>query len=361
MPVGDDERFMDRALELARSHPNTSPNPKVGAVVVRDGRIVAEGVHRGPGTPHAEAAALNGTLAAGTTLYVNLEPCTHTGRMPPCVPIIVGAGVARVVAAISDPDPRVNGRGFEELRTHGVEVSEGVRADQAAILNAAYLHHRVTGRPYVTLKLAMTLDGALAAPDGSSRWITSDSTRLRVHGRRRAADAVLVGAGTVVADDPRLTVRAIATDRQPLRIVVDASGRVPTSAAVFSQPGTTLIATTEGTSADCVRAWTEAGADVVALPRGPGGVDLKSLLMVLGERDCVDLICEGGAELAASLLRDDLVDALEIHYGPKLVGRGGLQLGDLGIRGMSEALQWRPRSTVLVDDDVLVTFERRGH
>jgi diaminohydroxyphosphoribosylaminopyrimidine deaminase / 5-amino-6-(5-phosphoribosylamino)uracil reductase len=359
--VGDDKRFMGRALELARSHPNASPNPKVGAVVVRDGNVIAEGVHRGPGTPHAEAAALSGTDAAGATLYVNLEPCPHTGRTPPCVPLILESGVVRVVAAISDPDPRVNGRGFELLRAHGVEVIEGVAGDEAAVVNAAYLHHRVTGGPYVTLKLAMTLDGALAAPDGSSRWITSEETRRRVHVRRRTADAVLVGAGTIVADDPRLTVRAVPTERQPLRVVVDASGRVPTSAAVFTEPGTILIATTEDTDVGRARAWSDAGAEVIALPRAPGGVDLKSLLMVLGERDCVDVLCEGGADLAASMLRDDLVDALEIHYGPKLVGRGGLQLGDLGIRGMAEALEWRPRAAEVVDGDMLVTVERRGH
>lgn len=357
--MGEDERFMARALEVACSRPNTSPNPKVGAVVVRNGTVVGEGVHGGPGTTHAEAAALSGVNATGGTLYVNLEPCNHTGRMPPCVPLIVGAGVKRVVAAIADPDPRVSGKGFEQLSANGVAVTIGVMAQEARRLNAAYLHHRVTGRPYVTLKLAMTLDGALAAPDGSSRWITSEDTRRLVHAHRRDVDAILVGAGTVISDDPRLTVRAVPSDRQPLRVVVDSSGRVPGSAAVFSQPGPALVACAEDTDAAAVRAWTRAGVGVIALPRGRGGVDLKALLVVLGgERNCTSVLCEGGAELAASLLRDDLVDSLQLHYGAKFVGRGGLQLGDLGVGSMHEALMWTPYGSEIAGGDVLVTLER---
>jgi diaminohydroxyphosphoribosylaminopyrimidine deaminase/5-amino-6-(5-phosphoribosylamino)uracil reductase len=357
--VDDDERFMARALELARAHPNTSPNPKVGAVIVRDGEIISEGAHRGSGTPHAEAAALEGVASSGTTMYVTLEPCNHIGRMPPCVPRIIEAGVTRVVAAISDPDPRVNGRGFEQLRATGIDVTDGVLAAEAVRVNAAYLHHRVTGRPRVTLKLAMTLDGALAAPDGSSRWITSDEARHRVHARRSEVDAVLVGAGTVVSDDPRLTARAVHANRQPLRVVADSSGRVPATAAIFSQPGVTLVATTEDTDGPAVRGWKAAGAEVIVLPRGATGVDLKALLAALGERDCMSVLCEGGARIAASLLRDDLVDELELHYGQRLVGRGGLQLGDLGVKTMDDALRWTPYAAEIVGGDVVVTTERR--
>ena len=359
--VGEDERFMDRAIELARSHRNTSPNPKVGAVVVRGGRILGEGVHRGPGTPHAEAVALDGIDATGATMYTNLEPCSHSGRMPPCAPLIAERGITRVVAAIVDPDVRVSGTGFEILRARGVAVTEGVRAREATDLNAAYLHHRRTGLPYVTLKLAMTLDGAMAAPDGSARWITSSATRRLVHERRREADAVVIGAGTVVTDDPQMTVRAVPADRQPLRVVVDSSGRVPVSAALFLEPGRSLIATAEDADPKRITDWRGAGANVIALPRGSAGIDLKSLLVYLGGHGCIDLLCEGGAELAASLVREDLVDVLEIHYGPKLIGRGGVHIGDLGIRSMAGASEWTLRATRVVDDDLLVTLERKGH
>src|SRR5918992_4105882 len=241
--VGDDELFMGRALELARSWPHTSPNPRVGAIVVRSGAVVAEGRHEGAGTPHAEMRALDGVDAAGATLYVNLEPCDHHGRTPPCAPAIAAAGVARVVAAHEDPDPRVRGRGFAALARHGIEVTTGVLAAKAERTNAAYLHHARTGLPLISLKLASSLDGRLAARDGSARWITGPLTRARVHARRAEVDAVMVGAGTVLADDPQLTARGDAVrspssalagpgasspgaigERQPTRVVVDATG-----------------------------------------------------------------------------------------------------------------------------------------
>jgi diaminohydroxyphosphoribosylaminopyrimidine deaminase/5-amino-6-(5-phosphoribosylamino)uracil reductase len=358
--VRDDEWFMAHVLKLARTHPNTSPNPRVGAVVVVDGEIVAEGVHRGPGTPHAEVAALTDVHARGGTLYVNLEPCNHTGRTRACVPLIVAAGVTRVVAAMSDPDPRVNGRGFESLRANGIEVVRGVLEDQALRLNLAYVHHRLTGRPHVTLKLALTLDGSLAAPDGSSRWITSDETRRRVHAQRSEADAVMVGAGTVANDDPRLTARTVGASRQPFRVIVDSSGRVPADAAVFREPGKAIVATVEGIDGSVLRSWRDAGAEVLVLPRGSGGVDLSSLLLALGKRDCIGVLCEGGPTLAASLLRDDLVDRLQLHYGPKLVGREGVKIGDLGVESMGDALEWRLEDSEVVDGDILVSLERKG-
>lgn len=359
--TSDDTRFMGRAIELARTTPPASPNPRVGAVLVRDGRVVAEGVHRGAGFPHAESDALAAAGdARGATCYVNLEPCVHHGLTPPCAPALVAAGIVRVVAAIEDPDPRVSGDGFAYLEDHGVAVASGVLAAEARALNAAYLHHRTTGRPHVTLKLALTLDGRLGAPDGSARWITSPETRVRVHRRRAEADAVMVGAGTVAADDPCLTARDVGAVRQPLRIAVDAAGRISPAARMFSPDGgPALIATTDRSSHEVQTAWKEAGAEVVVLPPDTeDGLDLDELIRQLGARGVLDLVCEGGAALATTLLRLDLVDRLEVHYGPLLAGAGGPEIGDLGVTSMIDARRWNTVSVERSGPDAIVLLER---
>ncbi|MDQ3958547.1 MAG: bifunctional diaminohydroxyphosphoribosylaminopyrimidine deaminase/5-amino-6-(5-phosphoribosylamino)uracil reductase RibD [Actinomycetota bacterium] len=351
-----DAGFMERAIELARRPAFVSPNPRVGAVVVRDGAPLAEGWHMGAGTPHAEARALAGVDAVEATLYVTLEPCVHQGRQPPCVPLVVGSGVARVVVAMEDPDPRVRGRGIAALRGAGVEVDVGVLSDEAERLNAPYLHHRRTGRAFVSLKLALTLDGRMAAPDGSSRWITGEETRRRVHARRLEADAVMVGAGTVLADDPSLTVRAVEALRQPARVVVDARGRVPADAAVFAG-GEVIVATTAACPHDAEIAWKESGAEVLVLPESPGGVDLAALTAALGGRGMVEVLCEGGPTLASSLIREGVADRLELHYGPLVTG-GGRSLQDLGVGTMAAALRFRIEEVQRAGDDVLVTLVR---
>lgn len=355
-----DEHFMRRALELAASVPNTSPNPKVGAVVVRDSRVLGEGAHDGWGSPHAEAVALDGIDARGATLYTNLEPCNHTGKTPPCAPLIVERGLVRVVAALEDPDPRSCGAGFGYLRDHGVDVTTGPLAAEAARLNAPYLHHRRTGRPFVTLKLAMTLDGRMAARDGSARWITSEATRRIVHAARLRADAILVGAETVVHDNPLLTVRDVAASRQPRRVFVDATGRVPPDAAIFGRGGQTIAAATDAVPHEVRTAWKEAGAEVVVLPSSREGVDLYALLGELGRGGCLDLLCEGGARLASSLLRAELVDRLEIHYGPRIVGRGGPAVGDVGVSSLDEARIWNLIDVRTSNGDIAATFEREA-
>jgi diaminohydroxyphosphoribosylaminopyrimidine deaminase / 5-amino-6-(5-phosphoribosylamino)uracil reductase len=352
----DDERFMTRALELARSVPNTSPNPKVGAVVARDGGIAGEGYHRGAGHPHAEADAIEGTDATGAVLYVTLEPCVHHGLTPPCAPMIVASGIVRVVIAIEDPDPRVSGRGIAYLREHGVQVQTGLLDRDAARDNAPFLHHRRTGRPLVTLKLALSLDGRLAAADGSATWITGPETRRSVHARRHEADAVMVGAGTIAADDPRLTVRAIEASRQPARIVVDSSGRTPPHAAVFGAEAPTIVATTDRAPESARRAWTETGAEVLVLPASDQGVDLRALMEELGSRDILDLYCEGGAALATSMLAEGCVDVLEVHYGPKVVGAGGPQLEDIGVKSLDDADPLEPLGVRSSGDDIIATY-----
>ena len=355
----DDERFMTEALDLAASAGFTSPNPRVGAVFVRDGVVVARGRHQGPGTAHAEAQAMQaGADVSGATLYVNLEPCVHHGHTPPCVSALVAAGIARVVVAGRDPDVRVRGRGLAALRAAGVEVREGVLGDAAARLNAAYAHHRSTGRPLVSLKLAFTLDGRLSAPDGSSRWITGPAARRRVHERRAEVDAVMVGAGTVVVDDPHLSARDVDARRQPARVVVDAVGRVPATARVFAPGARTIVATTAQAPHEAQLAWKEAGAEVELVAAGGGGVDLVALCAHLGADGMLEVLCEGGGALATSLLRAGLVDRLELHLGAAIVGPGGATLGDVGVTTMTGALRWRRLSTEPCDDDVIVVLER---
>jgi diaminohydroxyphosphoribosylaminopyrimidine deaminase/5-amino-6-(5-phosphoribosylamino)uracil reductase len=353
-----DEGFMARAIELARRAPRTHPNPRVGCVVVRDGAVIGEGWHRGAGHPHAEPIALAGLDARDATVYVTLEPCVHHGRTPPCAKAIIDAGVQRAVVAIADPDERVGGRGLAALAAAGLEVEVGVLADEAEALNAPYLHHRRTGTSFVSLKLALSLDGGLAAADRSARWITGELARGHVHQRRHEVDAVMVGAGTVVTDDPELTVRDFPATRQPIRIVVDASGRVPSTARIFSAEGNVIIATTDRGAEAEGAGWAQAGAEVVVLPATDRGVDLHGLLKELGARDFVEIMCEGGAELATSLLREGLVDRLELHYGPLLLGAGAVRLGDLGIRTMADVGRWSTSEVRATDEGFIATLVR---
>ena len=356
--VTEDERFMARALELAAQPAFTSPNPRVGAVVVRDGAVISENKHEGSGSPHAEALALANVDATGATLYVTLEPCAHQGKMPPCAPAVIQAGVTRVVAAIEDPDERVAGKGFVALGNAGIEVVVGVGEAEARAQNRAYLHHRRTNRPLVTLKLAMSLDGKIAAPDGSSKWITGQLSRKRVHARRLEADGVLIGAGTVLADDPLLTVRDVAARRQPVRVICDAGGKVPPTSHVFGD-GEVIVMTTDAADHSLKTGWKETGAEVVELPRSSdGGVDLSAMIENLGSRGWLEVYCEGGARLATSLLSEDLVDVLELNYGPILIGGSGLGLGDLGVTTIGDASRWRPLDVSRMGDDLVAVMER---
>lgn len=352
------EKHMHRALELAARATFTSPNPKVGSVLVRGGEVVGEGHHAGAGSDHAEIVALRAAFEpAGATVYVTLEPCTHRGRTPPCAPALIEAGIARVVVAMLDPDARVGGRGLAQLAESGVELITGVLESEARALNRTYIHHRLTGRPFVSLKLALSLDGRLAAPDGSARWITGPSARREAHRRRMEADAVVVGSGTALADDPALTVRDVPVVRQPARVLVDSSGRTPPSARLFDD-GDVVVVTTDACSHDVQTAWKESGAEVLVLPRSSEGVDLGAMLDALGQRCWLELYVEAGGRLATSLLKADLVDRLDVHHGPVVLGRGGPEIGELAIAAIDDARRWRLLGAEAVDDDVLMSYER---
>jgi diaminohydroxyphosphoribosylaminopyrimidine deaminase / 5-amino-6-(5-phosphoribosylamino)uracil reductase len=364
-----DEAWMARAVALAEGGRGTvSPNPMVGAVLVRDGRVVGEGFHEAAGRPHAEAVALAaaGELAAGATCYVTLEPCAHHGRTPPCADALVAAGVARVVAAVGDPDPRARGAGLERLRAAGVRVEVGTGAAEAAEQNAAYLTHRRLGRPRVTLKAAASLDGKVAAPDGTSQWITGPAARADGHRLRADADAVAVGAGTALTDDPRLTVRLPGwVGRQPLRVLVDATGRVGAGGHLFDGAAETLVATTRAAPAAALDAWKAAGAELLVCAPAPvpggQGVDLDDLARALGERGVLELLVEGGPRLQASFWAAGLADRLVWYLAPLAIGgqaAPGL-LGGAGAATLADARRLRLASVDRLGDDLrLVAYPR---
>lgn len=352
---------MRRACELAeRARGLTSPNPLVGAVVVAAGQIVGEGLHRAAGSPHAEVEALGaaGNRARGATLYVTLEPCVHWGRTPPCAPIVVEAGVRRVVVALRDPNPVVAGRGLEILRRAGIEVTAGVLETEVARQNRAFLTAMRKGRPHVTLKAAMTLDGKIADIHGDSRWITGEAGRREAHRLRSEADAIVVGIGTVLRDDPQLTVRLDSPwPREPLRVVLDAEARTPPAARVITA-GTAdraLIAIGEAVPADRVGRLTDTGATVVRLPVRGGRVGLPALLAHLHAREVRAVLVEGGAEAHAAFLEAALVDRVAVFVAPRLLGgrQATPMIAGAG-RTLKEALPLGPLSVRRLGEDILI-------
>lgn len=357
-PDRDDLARMSRALALAaRGRGMTSPNPMVGAVVVRDGAIIGEGFHAEAGGPHAEIVALAaaGEGARGATLYVTLEPCNHHGRTPPCTRAIRNAGVARVVASVVDPNPHVTGGGADVLRAAGIEVNVGVREDEARALNRAFFTAMRRGRPHVTLKSAMTLDGKIAARDGSSRWITGAEARAEAHRLRSESDAVIVGIGTALADDPALDVRLeMPWPREPWRVVVDSQARLPAHARVIGagRAERAVVAITDAAPSERVAALEAAGATVISCKSAHGRVDLADLAGRLFALDVIAMLVEGGAELNAGFLDAGLVDRVAIFLAPKLLGGAGAltPVGGPG-RGLAEALRLaRPTVRSLGDD-----------
>jgi diaminohydroxyphosphoribosylaminopyrimidine deaminase/5-amino-6-(5-phosphoribosylamino)uracil reductase len=342
-----------RAIELAtRADYRTSPNPMVGAVILDpDGLVAGEGYHRGPGSPHAEEEALAAARerARGGTLYVNLEPCSHAHRTPPCAQAVIGAGIRRVVVSMADPDERVRGAGISTLEAAGVETSVGVHEDRARRLNEFYIKHRLTGRPFVTAKFAMSLDGKIATRTGESRWITGEEARAHSHRLRHQYDAVLVGINTVIADDPELTVRLDGEDlRQPLRVVVDSQLRIRQSARVVG--ANTLIATT--------RTGRVGAAEVLCLPADASErVSLPALLEELGKRKLLSVLVEGGGEVHAAFLAQGLIDKAYAYIAPIVIGgRDAIgPVGGAGIERMKDAIRLREIDFARLGDDLVIS------
>lgn len=356
-----DEGFMREALKLARRGVGrTSPNPAVGAVVVSGGTIVGRGYHPKAGEPHAEIFALDeaGEKARGATLHVTLEPCCHTGRTPPCTDRILAAGVSRVVYAIGDPNPRVDGGGRRALEAAGISVQSGVLEGAARRLNEPFFHHVVTGRPHVTLKFAMSLDGRLAAPDGTSQWITSPAARREGHKLRDELDAILVGVATVLADDPQLTCRIPGRKtRNPLRVVLDSDLRTPPAARVLhTDAAPTLVIAAAGADAAKADAIRRTGAEVIEVSRGSGGVDVGEVLGALGGRGVTSLLVEGGATVAASFLRAGAGNRVVAFIAPTLIGGGPRYqaVSDIGVGTLSDALKLEHVTYKKIGGDLMI-------
>ncbi|BCW97730.1 MAG: riboflavin biosynthesis protein RibD [Armatimonadota bacterium] len=354
-PDPADSRWMRRALALAR-RARPSPNPRVGAVIVRDGEVVGEGWHVAAGQPHAEINALTqaGDAARGATMYVTLEPCCHTGRTGPCAQAVIDAGISRVVAGCADPNPAVAGGGLRRLEGAGIAVACGVEEEAARELIAGHERFFRSRLPYVVWKYAMTLDGRIATAQGLSRWISGEASRRFVHRMRRESDAILVGIGTVLADDPLLTARHAGSFPQPYRVVADSRARTPLSARLLVPgDGRVIILTAEDALQDRVEALKSAGAHVICA--GQGRVDLTRALRSLAEDYGVrSVLLEGGPALAASMVRDGLVCEIVCFVAGKLFGEGLGPLGDIGVVSPDEAVQPRIRRIRRFGADVAI-------
>ena len=356
---------MRQALELARQGVGrTAPNPAVGSVVVVDGQVVGRGFHPQAGQPHAEIFALRdaGDLCKGADIYVTLEPCSHQGKTGPCCEAIIAAQISRVFVGVEDPNPLVSGRGLERLRSAGIEVTVGVCAQECRHLLAPFVKHITTGKPLVILKAGLTLDGFLATSTGDSQWITNEKSRQHVHHVRDRVDAIMVGVGTVLQDDPRLTTRLSHAGRDPIRIVVDSQLRIPLDATILhlDSSAKTFIATTGLASHDKIGQLKEnPTVEVLVLPCDDNQVDLESLLIKLGEKNIQSVLVEGGAILNRSLFVKKLIDRVMIYLAPKLIGGNdakGLFAGK-GVTKLSEALELKEVRTQNFGDDILFEGE----
>lgn len=355
-----DEDYMREALRVARfADGRTSPNPLVGAVIVNNNRIIATGWHRRAGTEHAEIHAINmaGELAAGAVLYVTLEPCSYYGKMPPCVPAIIKSGIKRVVMAMIDPNPRVSGMGRKLLEEAGIEVTCGVLEKEARQLNEAFIKWVTTGIPFVTLKTAMTLDGKIATVSKKSQWITNEKSREKVHELRDCSDGILVGIGTVIADNPSLTARISGrASKNPVRIVVDSNADMPVDSKIMTDKlAPVIIAVTASASEKRIELLRKAGAEVIAVNDGRR-VDVQKLLAILGKKNITSVLVEGGGEINYSFLEQKLADKMYAFISPKIFGgREALSpVEGAGVSEVSDAFFLHNTSLESFDDDICI-------
>jgi len=353
--LSQDEEFMDMALRLARrAKGRTNPNPMVGAVIVKAGRVIGRGYHHQAGSPHAEVEALRdaGANAAGATLYVNLEPCAHYGRTPPCAAAIIEAGIRRVVCAIADPNPKVAGQGIKQLRASGIGVAIGPLAEAASKLNEAFLAFHANHRPFIALKFAASLDGKLAARTGDSKWITNDQARVYARGLRAEYQAILVGINTVLSDNPQLGARRAGV-RDPLRIIVDSRLQIPPDAQVL-RDANVLVATTPGAAGRKRQLLERRGIQVLAFPGKT--VPIGKLVSALGKQEVISLLVEGGGEILGSFVDAGLADKVYAFYAPLLVGgAAAVSIKGKGASTIREAMRLRDVSFRHFQDNFMIS------
>ncbi len=354
-----DQYYMKQALILARRGlGKTSPNPMVGAVIVKDGKIIGRGYHRKFGGKHAEVNAIESAEEnlKGATIYVTLEPCCHYGKTPPCTDAVIRNKLGRVVIGALDPNPRVGGKGVEILRQHGIETITGVLEEECRSLNEAHFKYMTTGLPLVTVKFAQTLDGRIASATGNSRWISSEKSRRLAHKLRAINDAVMVGIGTVLADDPRLTVRLV-RGRNPARVILDSVLRIPPDSKVVTEKGAaaTIIAATARADGEKVSRLRETGVEVLLTQEDERGeVDIKHLLGMLGQRGISSVLVEGGTGVITALLRLGLADKLVIFVAPKIMGKGIEAVGELNIADVDHALKLTFNRVYRLGEDLVI-------
>jgi len=355
----DDERWMKRVLRLAeKGRGRTSPNPMVGAILVKDGRILAEGYHAKAGEPHAEIIALRkaGEEAKEATLYLNLEPCTHYGKTPPCAPVVIEAGVRRAVIGMEDPNPLVKGRGVEALKRAGLDVDVGILEKECRRLNEAFCKYILNKEPFLILKVVATLDGKIATRKGESQWISGEASRRFVHRLRDQVDGVIVGIGTVLKDDPMLTAR-VKGGKDSYRIILDSRLRIPENAKVIEiSPSKTIVATTELAPGEKVERLEKKGVRVLILDSKKGRVDLKPCLFKLGEMGMMSLLVEGGSQLNGSFLDEGLIDKIFLFLSPKLIGDPqalGI-FGGHGVSSLKEAIPLNELKVRRIGEDLLL-------
>ena len=357
-----ESKYMKRALELAENGSGfTSPNPLVGAVIVKDGMIIGEGYHEIYGGPHAEINAFKNATddVRGATMYVTLEPCSHFGKTPPCAGAIVEKGISKVVIGMIDPNPIVAGRGVSILRESGIEVHTGVLEEECKRLNEIFIKYITTKKPFVILKSAMTLDGKIATSTGDSKWITNDASRTKVHEIRQRVAGILVGIGTVLSDDPYLTTRLKRTNvSHPVRIVLDTHARIPLGAHVLEDLGEirTIIATTALASEDHLKSLREKGAEILLLPIKDDHVDLEALMIALGELGIDSVLIEGGSKVNYSAIDAGVVDKVVVFIAPKLIGgdEAKTPVGGEGKKFMRDAIILKNMQIHLIDEDIMI-------
>ncbi|RJO61523.1 MAG: bifunctional diaminohydroxyphosphoribosylaminopyrimidine deaminase/5-amino-6-(5-phosphoribosylamino)uracil reductase RibD [Dehalococcoidia bacterium] len=356
--------FMEQAISLARlAQGNVSPNPAVGAVLVKDGVVVGQGFTQPPGAHHAEIVAIEQAeeSARGSTLHVSLEPCCHFGRTPPCTHAIIAAGISRVHIAMIDPNPAVAGKGQSELENAGIQTFVGEHEEQARQLNEAYAKYITTGLPFVTVKFAMSLDGKIATTSGDSKWISNAESRQFAHSLRHTSDAIMAGVNTVLADDPHLTTRSCGgrggtTKRQPLRIIVDGKGRTPQSARIFHEAGKTILVLGRSATANEKEAFTRLGAEILELPSVDGIIELKALFKILGERQVTSVLVEGGGILAGSLFDQELVDRVFAFITPIIIGgKASTAVAGRGADKLADAYRLERITTTRFGEDTLIS------
>ena len=357
--------YMGQALSLARlALGQVSPNPAVGAIVVKNGVVIGQGYTQPPGSWHAEVLALKqvGEEARGGVMYVSLEPCCHYGRTPPCTQAIIAAGINEVHMAMLDPNPLVSGRGKDELERAGIRIYVGEHEEEAKEINEAYTKFITTGMPFITAKFAVSLDGKIATKSGDSKWISGSEARKYVHYLRCTADAVMAGVNTVLVDDPRLTARVCGgkggtVRKQPLRVIVDGRGRTPLTARLFRQPGKALLALGRLVTPDEKRAFAQVGAELVELPSEEGQVDLKRLVKALGEREITSVLVEGGGILLGSLFDYGLVDKVVAFVAPIIIGgkEAKTAVGGEGVNKVADSLKLKRIKVEQFGDDLMVS------